>query len=149
MGLDATVYCDCFEKGHLKEFPLCSNASVSADGSLECASEDLDVLLAFDQWLRDDACSHPEGILLHHRIGNLTDVGWLREELAREGDRFPVLLRKVLYSGTHTGDHLSSEDIVAMQGELEQFTNFVCLSSKRQPLVDNFRVQMIALSVFR
>ena len=146
MGLDATVYCDCFEKGHVKELPPCPNVSVSADGSLECRSEDLDVLIAFDRWLIERACSHPEGILLQHRIGNLAAVELLRGEIARERERFPVLLGKVLYSGTHAGDHLSTEDIVAMQRELEQLRNFVCLSSEKQSFVKNFRAQMIELS---
>ena len=46
----------------------------------------------------------PSGILLHHRIGNLAQVGLLRRELERETPTFPLLLMKVLYSGTHAGN---------------------------------------------
>lgn len=36
MGLDATVYCDCFETGRLKELPPNPSVFVSDDGSLDC-----------------------------------------------------------------------------------------------------------------
>ena len=74
MGLDATVYCACFETGLLKEPPPCSQIFVTDGGSLECHSEDLETLLAFDEWVNHRACNHPGGILLHHRIGNLAQV---------------------------------------------------------------------------
>ncbi len=146
MGLDVTVYCDCFETRNLKEPAPCQNVFVSADGSLECRSEDLDELLAFDQWLLHRACAHPDGILLNHRIGNLAQVELLRDELERQVKMFPVLLSKVLYSGTHAGDHLSSEDIVEMQGELEQLKKLICSSEINQVYVDGFREQMIELA---
>jgi hypothetical protein len=145
MGLDATVYCDCFEAGNLKEPPPCPNVSVSDNGSLECSSEDLDMLFAFDQWLLHRACAHPDGILLHHRFGHLAQVELLRSELEREDELFPVLLGKVLYSGTHAGDHLASEDIVGVQSELEQLKKLACLSGKNQSYVDNSRAQMVEL----
>src|SRR5262245_41867477 len=125
MGLDATVYCDCFETGTLKELPPCPSVLVSDDGSLDCRSEDLNTLQAFDQWLWHRACSHPSGIFLHHRIGNLAQVGLLRNELRREAAAFPILLTKVLYSGTHAGDYLTLNDVSDVKVELELLGSFV------------------------
>src|SRR5437773_8809051 len=106
MGLDATVYCNCFETDRLKELPPDSTIIyVSADGSLDCRSDNMEVLLAFDQWLQNHACEHESGIFIHHRIGNIALVGLLREELRRESNKFPILLEKVLYNGVHAGDY--------------------------------------------
>lgn len=143
MGLDATVYCNCFETGRLKEPPPCQEVSISAVGSLDCGSEDLDTLLAFDQWLLHRACEHPNGILLSHHIGNLAQVGLLRNELQKEGETFSVVLAKILFSGTHTGDYLS---VRATRNELERLDRFVCASEEHQAAVDLFRRQMIELA---
>ena len=145
MGLDATVYCNCFERGLLKESPPCSSVFVADDGSLDCGSEDLDTLLAFDEWVGHRACDHPRGILVHHWIGNLAQVGLLRSELQRNEMMFPILLSKVLYSGTHGGDHLTLEDIAALEVELEQLGSFVCAAQPNQEYIDWFRQQMVEL----
>jgi hypothetical protein len=146
MGLDATVYCNCFETGRLKEVAPCPKVSVSPDGSLSCHSEDLDTLLGFDQWLLLRACEHANGVFLRHSIGNLAQVGLLRSELERQGPLFPIVLGKVLYSGTHTGDYLALEDARNMQGELERLANFVCSSGENQQHVEWFRRQMTELA---
>ncbi len=145
MGLDATVYCNCFETGRLKESAPCPQVSISADGSLDCGSEDLEKLLAFDQWLLHRACEHPNGVLLHHHIGNLAQVGLLRSELGREVEAFSILLSKVLYSGTHTGDYLLPEDLSNVQAELDRLDKFVSSSERNQEDVDSFRLQMLEL----
>jgi len=76
------VYCSCFETGTLNEPPPYPDLiSVGPDGSLEFKSQDLDVLLELDQWLLNRACAHKNGTLLHHRIGNMAQVGLLRGEL--------------------------------------------------------------------
>lgn len=146
MGLDATVYCNCFETGRIKEPPPCLTVSVSSDGSLACRSKDLDTVLAFDQWLLHRACEHPNGILLHHRIGNLAQIGFLRNELEKEGEMFSILLAKVLYSGAHSGDYLSLEDVRAARTELERLDNLVCSSEEQQADVESFRRRMIELA---
>ena len=106
MGLDATVYCNCFEVGRVKEPPPCT-VVVAADGSLDCKSDDLDTDLSFAKWLLH-ACEHANGVLLHHRLGNMALVGLVRSELRQDELKFPVLLTKVLYNGTHAGDYLTS-----------------------------------------
>ena len=141
MGLDATVYCNCFEIGKLKEVPPCRSVFVADDGSLDCRCKDLNEILAFDRW-RLGACDHPNGVLLHHRIGNLVQVGLLRSELSRESTTFPVLLTKVLYSGMHSGDYLLLKDLTDGAFELERLDRLVCATPANQECVDFFRKQM-------
>jgi hypothetical protein len=146
MGLDATVHCNCFEKGRLREPVPIPMVMVSPDGSLECASENLEELMAFDQWLLERACEHPNGILLHHRLGNLDRVGFMRQELQRESESFPVLLNAVFYSGTHAGDYLDLKQVREAQEELSRLERFICLDASNQELLDLFRCQMTELA---
>ncbi len=147
MGLDATVYCDCFEIGRLKELPPDpALAYVCANGSLDCRSEDSEVLSAFDEWLQESACEHGEGVLVSHGIGNATHVGLLRRELEKDAEKFPILLEKVLYSGTHTGDYLSGTEILKLQKELKTLATFVASGKDIQTFVDEFRMQMDELA---
>jgi len=147
MGLDARVHCDCFESGNLKELPPYPNlVSLTADGSLEFHSTDLEILLELDRWLNYRACVHESGILLHHRIGNIAVVGLLRAELAREPEKFPVLLKQVLYSGSHGGDYLSLEDVALLRSELSSLTTFVCAKPANEEYVESFRRQMLELA---
>jgi hypothetical protein len=147
MGLDVTVYCNCFESGRLREQSPCQTLiSVAPDGSLDCRSEDLATLLEFDQWLLNRACEHENGVLLHHRIGNMAQVALLRNELNRETEKFPILLGKVLYNGTHAGDHLSLASVKKLQGELSYLAKFVCASENNQEYVAWFRQQMQELT---
>jgi hypothetical protein len=59
---------------------------------------------------------------------------------------FSILLAKVLYSGAHSGDFLSLEDVRTARSELERFDNFVCSSEEHQPDVESFRRQMIEVT---
>ncbi len=145
MGLDATVYCNCFERGLLKEPPPCSTVFVADNGSLDCGNEDLNTVLPFDEWCNDRACDHPSTILLHRRLGNTAQVGLLRRELQSAEATFPILLTKVLYSGTHAGDYLTLEDIASLEVELDQLGSFVCSVQPNQEYIDRFRQQMIEL----
>ena len=147
MGLDAIVHCNCFETGKLKEPPPYPElVSLTADGSLEFHSTDLETLLALDRWLDYRACRHQSGILLHHRIGNIATVGLLRAELAREPAKFPVLLQQVLYNGWHAGDCLSLEDVVLVRNELNCLTTFACADPTKREYVEWFRQQMLELA---
>jgi hypothetical protein len=143
MGLDATVYCDCFEADRLREpSPYPALVYVVPNGNLDCRSEDVATLLEFDQWLLNRACQHKNGILLRHYIGNITLVTLLRNEFAREAERLPILLGKVLYSGSHTGDYLSVDEVRDLQRELSDLDTFTCSNEKNKRYVDQFRRQM-------
>jgi hypothetical protein len=147
MGLDACVYCDCYEKGRLATAPPDGVLlRIAPDGALECDSEGISANRAFDQWQAYSACRHERGILLHHRLGNIWHVALLRSELEREADRFPILLTKVVYSGTHGGDYLPVETLSAVQRELESLANFKCSTQEADEFMTNFRQQMSALA---
>ncbi len=127
MGLDATVYCDCFETGRLREPPpLANSVYVAPDGSLGCKSNILEDSLAFDQWLKWRACEHEDGVLLHHYLGNIALIGALRAEIKQRPSSFKVLLEKVIYNGVHAGDHLSQENILLLREELNDLDTFQC-----------------------
>ncbi len=89
MSLDAFVFCDCFERGRLKEAPPPGcRIVVGTNGRVDNAGEaTLEGQLAFDDWRWYRMCEHQEGILVHHRIGNMGLVGILRAELRRFPDR--------------------------------------------------------------
>jgi hypothetical protein len=149
MGLDACVYCDCYEKGRLRTPPPGGvSLYVAPYGALECDGEHMpfDAVLAFDQWQAFSACEHERGVLLHHRLGNISLVALLRSELQREPSRFPILLTKVVYSGTHGGDYLTIETIPPLQRELEALTDFKCTTREADEFMAQFRVQMSELA---
>lgn len=146
MGLDAKVYCDCFEKGRLREPPPPGcHLSIGRDGGLLCVSDDLDTKLAFDRWqLR--ACEHENGVLLHHRIGNIALVSDLRAELERQRGHFPMLLAKVLYGGVHAGDFLTVEEVARLLPEPKALAGFRCADGEMERFMREFRVQMTELA---
>src|SRR5437660_3911627 len=93
MSLDACVYCDCFEKGRLREPPPVGvSLRVEPDGSLGRERDDgtLESDLAWDQWRERSACEHPGGALLRHHLGNISLIGFLRSQSCSEIDHgFP------------------------------------------------------------
>jgi len=146
MGLDATVYCNCFETGKLRNPPRADfDVYVSEEGSLECRNNDLDTQIAFDSWRYNEACEHEDTTLLHHRIGNISLVGLLRQELNRQGDDFPIILTKVIYSGTHCGDFLTMDDIRELQREMPRLKCFRCADAESQAFLDGFYNQLAEL----
>ncbi len=150
MGLDATVFCDCYEKGKLRAQPPPGTVlRVEADGSLSTTGkqEALEAALAFDEWQAGFACEHPNGVLLHHRLGNISLIGLLRSELRREPLRFPILLGKVVYSGTHGGDYISAELAPELQKEIEALADFKCSTKETDDFMSRFRTQMLDLVV--
>ena len=149
MGLDAFVYCNCYEKGRLLEPPPTGvSLQVQPDGSLGRERDDgtLESDIAWDTWREQRACEHSGGILLHHRLGNIALIGLLRAELQREAGLFPILATKVVYSGSHGGDHLAVETIPALQRELELLGEFRCSTREAASFMSEFRAQMSELA---
>lgn len=144
MSLDATVFCDCYEKGRLRTPPPSVSIFVGLDGSLDPDRGTLEEMLRFDEW-RYSACEHPHGILLHHRLGNISLIGLLRSELQRETSRFPVLLGKVVYDGTHGGDCISVELVPELRKEIEALADFKCSTREADTFILRFRIQMMEL----
>ncbi len=148
MGLDACVYCDCYEKGKLREPPPVGvSLRVEADGSLGRERDEgtLEADLVWDRWVEELACEHPGGALLQNYLGNISLVGLLRSELQRKASRFPILLTKGFYSGSHTGDYLTVEEVLALQRELDALADFRCSTREADASMSEFRSQMSEL----
>ena len=108
MSLDAYVRCTCIRDGKAKNphpFPdkLIWDESNAPSLSGDPTEEEWE---AHDAWVQG-ACEH-EGLLVSEFLGNITRVQHVREFLRRlqgdPGPKFPVLLKRVVYDGTHTGD---------------------------------------------
>jgi hypothetical protein len=146
VSLDAFVQCTCVRDGKAKPHPFPDRLTFDESGEPMLAGDPSDEdWEAHDQWLTD-SCEHG-GYLLSMFLGNTTRVaslrGFLRALQGTPGPRFPILLEKVLYDGTHTGDWIPSQqspvlleevdtvlhssDILA-EPETEFFTNMKLLS---------------------
>jgi hypothetical protein len=120
MGLDAFVFCDCYEKGRIRRIPPeFGSLYVLPNGSLEPRSDDPDVLERFDAW-RVHACRHEEGMIAGDYLGNAGYIDWLWDAFWPIRKPFPVLLGKVIYCGTHTGDHLALRNVAKLAVELDR-----------------------------
>ena len=98
MGLDAFVFCDCYEKGWLKRKPPDPDlVYVLPNGDLACRSKDSKVLERFDRW-RGKACEHEAGMVAGDWLGNASMVGSIRNELCRRPRDFPTLVRVAVVS---------------------------------------------------
>ena len=122
MALDGFVRCTCIRDGKAKPHPLPGRLTIDETGEPtltgDPSEEEWD---AHDQWLAD-SCEH-EGFLLSLFLGNITRVGNLRSFLralqGKPGPRFPILLEKVIYDGTHTGDSIPLNESPALLKEVE------------------------------
>ena|ERR1051325_2924512 len=134
MGLDAHVRCNCAKEGKTRPFPFPGRLAfdecgepflLNNDGQVE---EDLAKLMQFDRWESNQGCEH-DRFLVNIRLGNISYVGHIREWIkAKETlteQKFPVLLEKVVYSGSHCGDCISSSDAQRLFHELQLLSTFV------------------------
>jgi hypothetical protein len=97
---------------------------------------------AFRSWV-ETACDHrPLGVLIHHRLGNMARIGFLRYHLVEHPEQFPVLLSKVLYNGTHGGDYLTLADVEQVAGELEPLKNVHLPDAEEEAMIREFETQM-------
>jgi hypothetical protein len=109
MGLDAVVY---RSKANLPFDPDAQGATLDpstgeyyfADSSLESALE--------GQFPRETR------IAIHKRIGNISSVNALRCDAERALNKDSIILSKVLYSGTHSGDVIPFTSVPSLQEEL-------------------------------
>ena len=127
MGLDASVYCDCLEKGRLPK-PLPSEVSleIGDDGHPVLMRNGESIWEGDPSW-SDFACKHERRELLHHRLGNIALIALLRWELNREASNYPFLLKKVIYNGIHAGDWIGLDQIPQLQIELQRLATFKCV----------------------
>ena len=148
MGLDAVVCCNCFETGRLRVPPDPEWAvRVEEDGHLETSSESIDLQMAFDRWRMSEACDHEDCVLLHHYIGNCARVDNLRASLHAISGTLQIILKKVLYSGTHCGDWLDIPIVQSLQFELETIVVTHFSDARDEDRLRHFERQMRELAV--
>jgi hypothetical protein len=142
MGLDATVYCDCFERGRLRTQPRPEwKVYVDRDGTRASAAEPLTLQMAFDSWSMD-ACEHEDGVLLHHYLGNSAMIGFLGETLDPHAKRLPIVTSKVIYSGSHCGDFLTPAQVEQLALELEPLRRIYAPNPELEPRLRHFEQQL-------
>jgi len=122
MSLDAFVRCTCIRDGKAKPHPFPDRLTFDESGEPSLTGDPSeDEWEAHDRWL-GESCEH-EGFLVSEALGNITRVGNLRSFLrALQGDpgpKFSILLKKVLYDGTHTGDWIPINESPALLKEVE------------------------------
>jgi len=146
MGLDATVYCNCFEEGRLRTPPLSEwKVYVCEDGCLNSGAKDIKLQMAFDAWYLEKACEHENGILVHHRIGNISLIAFLRKILASRAPDFPIILEKILYSGTHCGDFIEPEYFDELEKEINKLSLFAATDQETKKALEKIQIQLSQL----
>lgn len=143
MGLDASVYCNCLERGRLRKPPRPEwGVYVDGEGGRSPTTKDLDEQVAFDTWNYRDACEHENGVLLHHRLGNVALIGLFRQLLNAYGDRLPVIVKKIIYSGTHAGDSLSLDVVKELAAEMDLLSQIHDNDRQNEQFLRHFEQQL-------
>lgn len=122
MALDGFVRCTCIRDGKAKAHPFPDRVAFDESGEPMLTGDPSEVEWeAHDRWLAE-SCEH-EGFILSLFLGNVTRIKNLRSFLralqGSPGPRFRLLLEKVLYDGTHTGDWIPAKQTPALLKEVE------------------------------
>ena len=122
MGLDARVRCNCVQEGKAKPHPFPDRLRLDETGEpILTGDPSDDDLETHEAWFAK-SCAH-DGYVASESLGNVTSVKHLREFLrglqGDPGPKFPLLLEKVLYNGTHTGDWIPTADSEALLREVQ------------------------------
>jgi hypothetical protein len=146
MTLDAWVFCDCLEKGRLREPPPPGcRLAVAGDGSLVCESGDFFVRAAFRQWLYSRACGHENGVLIHHSIGDTGEIRQLRAALGQLSERYHVLRSQVVLNARRAESIVAPEQLSALRAEVIALGDIRCGDREKDDLIRRFELQMIEL----
>ena len=140
MGLDAHVACNCYELHRLRiQPPHPESVYIDEDGSMSC--RDRAYLNEFDQW-RQSACEHEWGWALHHYLGNIALIAFLRDELGNTSDAFPLILGKVIYNGIHSGDYIPFGELATLQSEVFNLAGMHSENQEDETFLRRFEQQM-------
>jgi len=143
MGLDASVRCNCIKEGkapphpfpELLAFDNTGEPILRGDGEI-----DLKLWLKHDKWSRD-SCPH-SGYLVEKRLGNVTSVAYVREFLENNSPHsFPLLLERVVYSGSHCGDWVAASEALQLLTETRRLQSLTS-----DPFVVPFTNDLIELA---
>ena len=61
-----------------------------------------------------------EEAVIHKRLGNASFIAELSEEILCFIGRDSVLYRNILYSGSHSGDAVSTDDLDSLESEIKE-----------------------------
>ena len=122
MSLDAYVRCTCIRDGKAKPHPLPGRLMWDESNAPSLSGDPTEKEWELhDHWVQE-SCEH-EGFLVSEFLGNITRAQHLRDFLrglqGKPGPRFPILLKKVVYDGTHTGDWIQAEESPTLLQEVE------------------------------
>jgi hypothetical protein len=113
MGLYAWVRCNCIKEGNAPPHPFPELLAFDETGEpiLKGDGEiDLKLWRKHDKWYRD-SCPH-SGYLIEKRLGNITAIACVRGFLENNPSHgFQLLLERVAYSGSHSGDWVAVSDV--------------------------------------
>jgi class 3 adenylate cyclase len=115
VGLDAHVRCNCVRDGLTPPPPFPALLAYDENNEPYLKEEGT---VEHDRWL-EESCPH-HGTLIDKHIGNIALVAFLRDEVEKIGkSTFPIVLGRVLYSGTHCEDAIPAGDVAALSRELK------------------------------
>ncbi len=123
MSLDGYVRCTGIREGKAKEpHPYPDRLAGDETGAPSLTGEpDDEEWEAHDTWVQN-ACDH-QGFLASEFLGNINRVRNVREFLkglqGDPGPKFPVLLKRVVYDGTITGDFLPAKQTATLMQEVD------------------------------
>ncbi len=125
MGLDAMIYCDCVEKNRLKvPHPFPGLLYIEKNGSPAIRSKDEAKQEMHDAWMELPPCKHNSMMVDGYGLGHaglINHVNELLQSVLRPPlPSCPVLLERVLYDGTHTGDYLTISQVGKLWLELKK-----------------------------
>src|SRR5215471_14738045 len=103
MGLNASVFCNCYEKASVRMPPPQPDLVYVDEHGQVCLKWNTPGAdqFGFYAWLMD-ACEHgPHGELVSRRLGNAVLISRLRSIISKAGERCPILLTKVVCEGAH------------------------------------------------
>jgi hypothetical protein len=143
MGLNAWVRCNCIKEGNAPPHPFPKLLAFDETGEpilKDDGDVDLNMWLKHHKWYRD-SCPH-SGSLVEKRLGNITAVAYVRGFLEDNSSHgFPLLLERVVYSGTHSGDWVAACDVPQLLTETQRLQGLT-----NDPLILQFTNDVVELA---
>ena len=123
--MDAVVFCNCVETGRLRvPHPFPRQLYALKNGRPAIRSVDVAKIEKHIAWTELPPCRHEDMMVDGCSLGNAGGVGVIYKVLSRAEQppkiKFPILLNKVFYSGTHCMDFLTLTQIRKLDVELKQ-----------------------------
>ena len=122
MALDGYVRCTCIRDGKAKPHPFPERFMWDEAGAPSLSGDPTEEEWeAHDRWVQE-SCEH-ESFLVSEFLGNITRAQHLRDFLrglqGKPAPRFSILLKQVVYDGTHTGDFIPVKQTPALLKEVD------------------------------